>query len=823
MKSLIKSIKPKDLNLKTFADISPIVDWKHISKYDSDVLITKGNGVVDIFQISTTDLFSQNIYDTEFNIIEFSKFFKVYNGDLKIIKMTYPVDTTEQINFIKYKMSKTTNEVFLHELNKELELLKFANETASSTDFYLMIFAKNEDEYLRNMSEIYKYLIHHRLVFPIEFKKKLKILFKLNNLNSNLSYFNISDDIPQGIDKGYKFNYNLLSTIQSVGGISCKDERIVTKSDGYEACIEIYKYKERVEEMWLTKILNFENSICTIDISPADRLKTINSINRSMEEQASRYTQARYTTEKMDAQKIYDYLQSVYEEMTSMGEVMKNIITRIYLFGKTREELEKNISRTLADLEATGGFAGAIYLEENERQLHSLHISCKEQVKKYGATQLQPIPSETLALGHPYHFSQLIDPYGKYLGNTTTGGLVFFDSKHKDKKRLSYNGILFGTMSSGKSTTLKNLIKYDIITGNYVRGYATNNEFDKLVKHLGGKIINLDGTDGIINILHIYKTTEDETNNFTAHISKVKSWYKTLCPEADTYDLATLGELLKILYEKHLNYTENTSHKITGLPANNYPILSDFLEIIKTEIAKYESQNQDDRFRRIENIQTIIKDIINNYCKVFNGYSDIEDFSKEKLVMFSVQNLKNFGDNVFNAQMYSSLSLLFDNLIQIGLPQKEMFDVGNLSKIDTSYYQIYIDEAHEFVNTRRPNETQFIVSFEREARKYFGGVILATQNLSDMIIPTTNGSNSSGVENIKKLFELSQYKFIFKQDSNCIDLIEQTFKEDLPISEVQNIPKFEVGECMLVISGLNSLHLKMSVSNQDLELFSGGA
>lgn len=264
----------KNNYLKTFADISPIVDWENINKYDSDVFKTKDNGVVDIFQISTTDLLSQNEFDTEFHIIEFAKFFKVYNSDLKIIKMTYPVDTTEQINFIKYKISKTTNEVFLHELNKELELLQFANETASSTDFYLMIFAKNKDEYLRNMGEIYKYLIHHRLVFPIEFKKKIKILFKLNNLNSNLSYFNISDDIPQGIDKGYKFNYNLLSNIQPVGGVSCKDERIVTKSDGFEACIEIYKYKETVSQMWLSTILNFENSVCTIDISPADKNKT---------------------------------------------------------------------------------------------------------------------------------------------------------------------------------------------------------------------------------------------------------------------------------------------------------------------------------------------------------------------------------------------------------------------------------------------------------------------------------------------------------------------------------------------------------------------
>lgn len=814
--------KTKKIN-SSFTDISPIIDWKHIDKYNSDLFITKNNGLIDIFQITTKDLISANEYDVQFDIIEFAKFLKAYRGDIKIIKMTYPVDTNEQMDFIKYKIQKTSNNIYIEELNKELELLKFANETASSQDFYLMIFAKNEKDYFNYMQDIYTYLLHHKIIYTIDFKKKIKILFKLNNLNSNLSYISIPDNIKQGLDDKYNFNYELLSLIQSVGGISCKDERIVKKSDGYEACVEIYKYKEKVAYHWLNSILNFENSICTIDISPADKMKTIRSINRSIEEQASRYSQARYTTEKMDAQKVYEHLVTAYDEMISIGEVMKNVISRIYLFAPTREELEKRIASTLASLEASGGFLGAVYLEENERQLYSLHLPCTEQVKKYGSTQLQAIPSETIAFGNPYHFSQLLDPFGLYLGNTTTGGLVFFDNFFKDNMRLSYNGIIIGSMGSGKSTTLKKLMKFDVITGNYVRGYTTNNEFNDLINYLGGRIINLDGTDGIINILHIYKTTEDETNNFTAHISKVKSWYKTLCPEADTYDLSTLAELLRILYKNKLNYDETTTHKITGFPATSYPILSDLLETIKEELTLYSNKDKDDRYNRIEKIFTIINDIITNYSKVFNGYSSIENFSNEKLVMFSVKNLKSFGDKVFNAQMYSSLSLLFDNLMEIGLPQKELFDKGNLSKIDTSYYKIYIDEAHQFVNTRRPNETQFIVDYEREARKYFGGIILATQNLSDMIKPVTSSNDELGTENIKMLFSLSQYKFIFKQDNDTIDLLESTFKSDLPENEIKKIPSFEVGECMLVISGLTSLHLQMSVSQSDLNLFTGGA
>ena len=804
-----------------FSDIFPIIDWQHINKTKSDVFKLKNGRILDILQINTKDLVAGNFYDIRFDMIQFAKFMKKFPLDFKIIKMTYPVDVSEQIQFIKYKITKTTNPIYLKELNKELELLSLAKETASSTDFYLMIFAKNENEYIQAMENIFKSLIHHKIVFPIDFKKKIKIEFKLNNLNSNLNYLTIPDDIKQGIDKGKKLNYELLSLIQPVGGVSCKDERIVTKSDGYEACIEIYKYKNQVTYHWLNDVINFENSVCTIDVSPADKAETITSINRSMEEQNSRYYQARNTKEEIDAQKMFNHLATIYKEMTDLGEVMKNVIIRIYVFGKTREELEKHIANIISNLQTTGGFEGVVYLEENERQLEALHLPIKKQINTFGASQVQSIPSEVIAMGYPFHFSQLLDPCGDYLGNTSTDGLVYFDNFHKDKTRLSYNNIIFGLTSSGKSTLLKKLMKFDIITGNYVRGYTTNEEFDKLINYFGGKVINLDGTDGIINILHIYKTSEDEANNYTAHISKVKSWYQTLCPEADSYDLSTLGDLVKLLYKKHLNYDENTSHKITELPATSYPILSDLLLVVEQEMQKY-SDSKDYKYKRIEQIHTILNDIINNYSKVFNGYSSIEDFSKEKIVMFSVKNLSNFGDKIFNAQMYSSLSLLFDNLIQIGLPQKQLADERNLSKLDTTYYRIYIDEAHKFINTRRPNETQFVVDFEREARKYFGGITLATQNLSDMIKPAITNDNNIGVENIKALFELSQYKFIFKQDSNTMDLLSNTFRADLPESEIDKIPTFETGECMLVISGLTSVHLFVSVSEEDLERFAGG-
>ena len=44
------------------------------------------------------------------------------------------------------------------------------------------------------------------------------------------------------------------------------------------------------------------------------------------------------------------------------------------------------------------------------------------------------MPALTLAAGLPFHYSELNDPRGSYLGTTFTGGNVIFDLFHKDKK-----------------------------------------------------------------------------------------------------------------------------------------------------------------------------------------------------------------------------------------------------------------------------------------------------------------------------------------------------------------------------------------------------
>jgi hypothetical protein len=130
-----------------------------------------------------------------------------------------------------------------------------------------------------------------------------------------------------------------------------------------------------------------------------------------------------------------------------------------------------------------------------------------------------------------------------------------------------------------------------------------------------------------------------------------------------------------------------------------------------------------------------------------------------------------------------------------------------------------IDEAHKFINTRNPLALDYMISIMREGRKYFTGLTLASQSIRDFA-PQSN--DSEAVEKLKLLFELTQYKFIMQQESNCLPLMRTVFEDQLTESQLKQVPKFGQGECFL-LTGEDVLHTYIEITEQEKELFKGGA
>ncbi|WP_229386590.1 TraC family protein [Lysinibacillus sphaericus] len=259
---------------------------------------------------------------------------------------------------------------------------------------------------------------------------------------------------------------------------------------------------------------------------------------------------------------------------------------------------------------------------------------------------------------------------------------------------------------------------------------------------------------------------------------------------------------------------------VTQLPNEEYPIFSDFLNYIHKEL--YENPQKRiirpelsiARANRLEKIELVIDNLVNSYAHLFNGHTSIPSFTDEQVIFFSVRSLKSLQNNIFNAQMFSALTLIWDNLIQIGTPQmKAMYEDENFNEEDALRFFLVIDESHRFINADNPLGVEFVIDYEREARKYFGGIVLASQAIRDYV---PEHANTETVAKIRTLFELTQYKFIMQQDANTLDALRTIFEGQISESELQQIPQFEQGDCLLSINGVGNLMFTVEASEEEV-------
>lgn len=629
----------------------------------------------------------------------------------------------------------------------------------------------------------------------------------------------------------------LLEQIQPSGGITFQDTRYVETGTGYETCIHVYDFPQKLDDFWMAKVCNINNTVVTVDISTDNVMEVQKNINRSMKEQQYRYMEAQNFQEKYDAKQRFQEMERLYEEISSLGEVIKLLHIRIFVADHSYMRLEEKVKNILAKLESNG-FRAAIFLNESKTEWESMYRPYKEQQSEdlffiYG----QPLTSNALAAGNPFHFSSLQDPCGDFLGKTPCGGNVLFDEFHKSKTRRFYNSLAVGTMGSGKSTLLKKRFLTNAIKGNYVRTFDISGEFTTLTKTLGGKVLKLDGTNGILNPLEVLKAEEGEEISFTRHISKVSTIYKFLTEgSADTEEIIEFEELLRELYKTFGMELigGKVKSQVTGLPANRYPTVSDLLAYIEGKMEEilrrskeYEAVELDlvkHRMAIMDKIRRVLSNITNTYGSLFDGHTSIDNILDEQIVTFDLSTIKEMKPSVFDAQIFNMISLCWDNCVTNGKLMMERLrkakgEEGALDPEQVTKFLMIIDESHRWINTKKRHALESISIYLREARKFFGGIMLASQSIRDYV---PEGSGAEEIDDLKKIFELTQYKFIFHQEADTLPLLDKVFESTLTQSQRNKIPKLEIGENILCIASDRNLEFKVHLTKEEDRIFEGG-
>ena len=631
--------------------------------------------------------------------------------------------------------------------------------------------------------------------------------------------------------EGYILDKELIRKIQPRFNM-IPTESFMKKGNSYEACLHVSAYPESDPGMfWLEMLTSIDDAIVTIDGTNYDDDEARNDLERAMSEDTSNYNDSISALDQIDSETSYSSLNHLYRLMRIDKETLKLIHTRIYVADRTLASLQDKVFRIVSDLEAKG-FRLGIYLNEVVFEYKALLMPATWQKELPNRRFGQPIPPISLAYGYPFNYTSHIDPYGDYIGYVPNGGSVVFDLFHHDKInhttgniiRLSYDAILMGMKGAGKSTLLKKLSLSRTIRNDYIRGIAVSNEFDHFCEQVGGKMLSMDGSNGIINLLDVVKTSEDEATNFSTHLSKLSTVYRYLSPTAPDTEVNEFEALCRELYVIKGLWTPAGERAITGLAPETYPTFSDLLAFVKGELYEIPEERQirenitSGRISRLEAIILVIENLVENAGNIFDGHTSFPNIENEQVVFYDIRHLTNMKREYFNVQIFNILSGFWSIMLAKGLEQKTLHETGKVSFEDVSRLLLVVDEAHYLINSGNMQVLKFLENFLRETRKYFTSLVMATQNARD-IVPESNSSEF--VDEIKKLFELCQYKFIMRQDGSSMSLLKSIFGTVLTDSEIAAVPKFVQGETILS-DGINNIRFLVDINDEEKDLYRGG-
>jgi len=653
-------------------------------------------------------------------------------------------------------------------------------------------------------------------------------------------------EIKKYENQGYDFGF--LKRIQPQGGLATKVNYLVA-GDGYYACLHIYQLPKDPAPFWLTTIIGNENSIVKVDFTSVQKEQVLKDINKSLSEFEDRMRSERHQTERNNAMDEYQLLSDYAREINQGNEVTKLMSIRIFVSAKTQKELDQSIAELSKTLDGLS-YKNVVCLGQQDKEWLSFFKSYSDQ-RPLGTREGVTVGGAVIGGGYPFNFQYLIDPYGGFLGTTDTGGAFMWDPFHTTGNRKSFNCLILGKSGYGKSTAQKLIEEILFAKNAIIRGFEKNKDWLKLIKYQNGKVLDLSGRGGILNPLEPLATITidkdevdeesdddelkiDELASYIQHRDKFFTLIKFLDDKMDDLDALDFPRFLDAFYiEKGLlpeNYMEVYNvldpdqipihQKIIGRKSTDYPIMTEFYHFL----IRYFNQDEFKDLLREEKLALkrflrIIRVMATNYANVFNGHTTLVDLNSEQVVFFDINTLESFSEPIKRAQLFSAISLIWQQALKNGLKMKELLAEEKITKEEVVYFALFIDECQNLINERCEFVLDSLLLFTKEMRKFGGGIFFATQ-LPRTFIPSND--NSSYASKVKELFAICQTKIFFNIDSSDMRLMKETLNDVLTSSEFDSLPRLQEREMLVNLGGIETYKVTTIASPEQLERFAGG-
>ena len=628
------------------------------------------------------------------------------------------------------------------------------------------------------------------------------------------------------------YDLDFLARIQPQGNLK-RHARYLEMGDGYVTCLRVYKYPAHgLMPFWGVPLTNNDATMAVISLGTEDRTEILKQLSRSATEQKIRVSGKAKEMDNVEASGTYMDQMRLMSQISQANEVMKRVYMRIFVYAPTLAELEKRTKRLIRE---NGQFMMARYADEQLSDFESIFIPTMQEQDMLNHPVGVPISARSMSGSYPFNHVKLEDPNGSYYGYTRTSGEVMFDPFQRDRHRTRSFFFVTGNAGMGKSTLLKKLNDDVFARGAYIRNFDVSSEYTDQTRDQNGIIIKLDQPENMINPFEVFPTvvnddgTVDEINSFAQHVTKLKNFFKFLSEDANSDDMTMLDSWIQDFYIDQNLWVRNPqqnarSIRITGLDHDMYPTLRDFVLYANERQRKAE---RDPRMRLTSNMVTSMNRITSTFANIeeskgdmFDGITRFPDLTNEQVVTFNIQGLLAQGKPIFNAQIYSVLTLLSADIIKNGMKLRRQLKNGTLDMYSIPWYYLNIDEVENIINPKFTFGVEFLASMMEQMRKNFCAITMAAPTIKDLIM--NGNSHDPYVLAVQKIFSLFQIRFFFQISDDDLPRLQMALGGSTTTDELQGLTKLEKTEVLMNINGDRNVQFKVEITHDEERRYGGG-
>ena len=688
-------------------------------------------------------------------------------------------------------------------INDRLRTYKQLNENASIKKpfFYLVVYDANKENITNILEEAVDTFKEIGMTSKILSTKELAVFLKYNFTDK------FEEKDVDALHPDEFFNWIIPHDVEFKINSTLIDGRDCTS-------FTVKNFPLSVLNAWGYKIFNIPNTRVVMNMTPFEKRKAVNMLDRSIQELASQSDATFKASSLIDKSTHIDTLIELLRTLNNDNETLFNVSLHFVIYTddasiKSKRKARKDVKKAIKRIITEEGFDVVDNFCNQQKFFVSSNVSRYDSLDSFQ----RAIHSSSIAACFPFVVSSIMDDNGIILGIQNNYPIVV-DFFKRNEERVNSNMVIMGKSGSGKSYATKTILSNLSAENAKIFILDPENEYQFLAENIGGRLIDVGtASQGRINPFHIITNLESDesegfatsVNNFAVHLQFLEEFFRVALDGISSEALEYLNNLVVELY-KTKNIDSKTS--LASLTAKDYPTFTDLCELIDKKLDKAKTEYDATQLRTLHNYVSKFGGDGRN-SNLWNGESTLT--VKENFTVFNFQSLlANKNAVIANAQMLLVLKWLDNEIIK----NREF----NLKHNSNRKIIIVIDEAHVFIDPKHPVALDFMYQLAKRIRKYNGMQIVITQNIKDFVGSPEILRKSSAIINA------CQYSFIFALAPNDMNDLCQLYDKAGQINEVEqdqivNNPR---GNAFIITSPTARSCMEIIASNNTRELFGEG-